>query len=95
MYGCAGANAMQVWAFGGVEASVALGNDEDGLFFTERLDELDRAFAAYGERQDGVREQHRVAYREDRDGAIRAGGGDDFAGFGSWFYDGDEIVSHG
>ncbi len=44
-----------------IHAGLALGDDDDGLVFAERVDQLDGAFPADRQGQHGVGEQDRVA----------------------------------
>ncbi len=71
--GRAGADVVEVGGLRGVQAGVALGDDENGLLFAQRLDELDGAFAADGEGQHGMGKQHGVAHRENRRGPLGRG----------------------
>ena len=61
-----GADLMQIAALGGVLARVALGHHQDGLLFTQRLDQLDRALPPYRQRQNRMREKNRIPHRENR-----------------------------
>jgi hypothetical protein len=60
------AHGVKITGLGAIDAGFALGHDHDGLVFSERIDELDGTFAAYGKRQDGVREQDGIAHRKHR-----------------------------
>src|SRR2546430_7146909 len=52
-----------------VDPRVALGDhaDELVLLLAQVVNQLQRAFPTHGERQNGVREQHRIANRQNRD----------------------------
>ena len=60
------AHAEKIGRGGGVNASLALRDDNNGLVFTQRIDQLNRAFPANGKRQHGMRKQHRVTHRQHR-----------------------------
>src|ERR1700728_2406854 len=49
-----------------VDPRLALGHDNDGLVFPERIDKLNGTFPTHGQRQNRVREQYGVPYREYR-----------------------------
>ncbi|HKS75326.1 MAG TPA: hypothetical protein VJQ82_19115 [Terriglobales bacterium] len=53
-----------------IHAGFALRNHHDGLVLTQGVDELYGAFPADCQRQDGMREEHRIAHGEDRQGPI-------------------------
>src|SRR6202034_3790741 len=49
-----------------VDPRLALGHDNDGLVFPERIDKLNGTFPTHGQQQNRVREQYGVPYREYR-----------------------------
>jgi hypothetical protein len=69
-----GAVVVQVGGSGGVQVGVALGDDDDGFFVAERLDELDGAFAPDGEGENGVGKENSIADWEHGDDAARLRG---------------------
>ncbi len=60
-----GADGIQVAGLRTVHAFVALGDDDNGLQLSQRLNELDRALPADGKGQYGVGKQHRATHRQD------------------------------
>ena len=69
MHGRTGSNGVQVGSLGRVLARIPLGHHKDGLFFAERLDELNGAFASHRQRQHSMRKKHGVAHGQDRNRA--------------------------
>ncbi len=60
------ADGEQVGGLGSVDARLALRHHNDGLVLTQRINQLNRAFAADGQRQHRVREQNGVAHGQNR-----------------------------
>jgi hypothetical protein len=96
MDGRAGAYGVEIGAGGGVLAGIALGDDQDGLALPERLDELDGAFAADGQGQDGVGKEDRISNRENGERAPIRGTGGGLVGLfsASWADDTDKVIWH-
>ena len=57
-----GANPVQVRWLGRVQARIELRRDHNGSLLAQRFNQMDGALTAYGQRQDGVRKQNRIAY---------------------------------
>jgi hypothetical protein len=96
MNGRARADGVEIAATGGVLTGVALGDDQDGLALPERLDELNGAFAADGQRQDGVGKEDCISNWENRERAPirRTGGGLVGLFSATWADDTDKVVWH-
>ena len=62
-----GADGVKIAGLRRIDARFALRHHDDGLVFAEGIDQLDRAFPAHGQRQNGMREQNGVPYREHRE----------------------------
>ena len=62
---------VEVGGLGRVHTGLALGYYYYGLVFTERVDQLDRTFPAYGQGQHRVGEQDRVAHGKNRQRTFR------------------------
>ena len=58
--------AEQVGRLRSVDARLALRDHDDGLVFTQGIDQLHRTLAADGQRQDRMRKQHGVANGQQR-----------------------------
>jgi hypothetical protein len=61
---CGRAYGIKIAGLRAIYAGLALRDDHDGLVFSERIDELDGTFSAYGKGQDGMRKQNGIAHRK-------------------------------
>ncbi len=68
-----GSHRVQVSGLGGVEPGVQLGRNYNGSFISQRLDELNGAFAAHGQGQNGVGKQDGVPNGKDGDSTDSGG----------------------
>ena len=63
------ADAEQIGRLRRVNARLPLRHHNDGLIFSKGINELNRGFAPYGQRQDSMREQDGITYRQNRQGS--------------------------
>ena len=64
------ADGVQIGGLRRIHPRLALGDDHDGFVLAQRLNQLDRAFPAYGQGQNSVREEHRIAHGQDGKGPV-------------------------
>src|ERR1700689_5484242 len=64
MYDCGRAQRIQIAGLRVVDARLALRHNNNGLIFSERINQLDGTLPPHGKRQDGVREQNGIPHRK-------------------------------
>ncbi len=61
-----GSDGVEIAGLRGIDASFALRHHDNGLVLAQGVNQLNRAFPAYGQGQHGMGEQHRIPHRQDR-----------------------------
>ena len=74
MHRSQGSDSVQIVGFRRIQSRVQLRRYDDGALFAQRLDQLDGAFAAHGQGQNGMGKENGIAHGQDGNSA-HAGGG--------------------